>query len=534
MITEAKVTVGRDRLTSPAAQCDLMMVRYTLLLLGTGAAGCQLLSGGADLVTRDATAAAGGSSNSSSSWAQGSGAGQEGGAGGEAPACPDEDAGVVLNSRVFANQDTWNADALASGSDGSLFVGGRFTGGIKVGAFNALTAEGENGFVVKLDADYVPVWQRGIGGTGIERVTAIAARADGGAFVAGTFSTTLTIMGETHASQNGELSGFVIGLDPDGQPEWSLRFDGSAPVDAVAIDADEASVWVAGTFMDGVTIKDAANTAFGTPLDGANLLGGFIAAFAHDGTPTRLVRVGSNNDAPIVPTAVALAGETVVVAGTWSGTFGEAGLGEADFDDGFILFDAAGPNPLGIAIGGPSLERIHDMDVDDTGRVIVAATSTSESVTLDDSGYTLTDDSGDTDGILARYFETGQFDQAVLLLGPGNQSPGTITSAGPDLLFGGLNDGLTTLGESDFVAPRDSNQAIYGLLTDGGESAPELTFAWAGSATGSDGIGGVRGVALDPCSAHVAVDFMGTLTPEGGEDLPGSAAIDHAIVKLVR
>jgi hypothetical protein len=105
------------------------------------------------------------------------------------------------------------ANAVAVDDEGSIIIGGSFEDTIAFSQDMACTAAiGRDGFVVKLDHEWVPIWVRCLGGSGDQDVTDVAIDDLGRVVVAGAFTETIEL-DVTHTS-NGGKDLFVAVLAP--------------------------------------------------------------------------------------------------------------------------------------------------------------------------------------------------------------------------------------------------------------------------------------------------------------------------------
>jgi hypothetical protein len=148
-----------------------------------------------------------------------------------------DEAGQEVWRRQFGSALNDWAEAVAVGPDGRIAVVG-YTGG----ALAAPSAGDWDAFVVVLDADGEPLWQRQFGSAQADLALAAAFDPAGD----------LWVVGATNGALFGPLAGaydaFALRFDPEGETRWSLQ-DGTAGFDAylgVAIDPD-GYVLLAGT-----------------------------------------------------------------------------------------------------------------------------------------------------------------------------------------------------------------------------------------------------------------------------------------------
>jgi hypothetical protein len=196
----------------------------------------------------------------------------------------DEPGQEVWRRQFGSALNDW-AEAVAVGPDGRIAVVGH-TGGDLAGP----NAGDRDAFVVVLDADGAPLWQRQFGTPQADLALAAAFDPEGD----------LWVVGSTNGALFGPLAGaydaFALRFDPEGETRWSLQ-DGTAGFDVylgVAIDQEGYAVLAGATdaawhgphagLTDAVAVKlDAAgglvwaqqigtpgwDEAYGIAVDGA-------------------------------------------------------------------------------------------------------------------------------------------------------------------------------------------------------------------------------------------------------------------------
>jgi hypothetical protein len=139
--------------------------------------------------------------------------------------------------------------AVAAGPTGDVAVAGVFQGSIDLGGGPLATTASWGIYVAELSADRGHVWSRAYpGGTddvsGAGRPIATLAMAPSGDVVlGGSFSGTADLGAGPVTSQSPQGDGFVLALDPEGEPKWSAVYSDASPdpaactIESVAVDA---------------------------------------------------------------------------------------------------------------------------------------------------------------------------------------------------------------------------------------------------------------------------------------------------------
>ncbi|MDO7875415.1 T9SS type A sorting domain-containing protein [Hymenobacter sp. ASUV-10] len=238
------------------------------------------------------------------------------------------------------------SEVLASAADnqGNVYMAGTFFGRAVFGSTTLVSAGAYDGFVAKYNATGAVVWVQQLGGTGSERITAIAASA-GRVCVAGTFEGTSTTLAGTSYSNVGTqgTDAFVLNYLDTGVTSSvaGVYMLGSAGTDLVpALALRGTSLVVAGTFSGGSltvgsTVLANASGSLGVFSDV------FVARFevgSSSLTPRWAAQAGGQGFEEV--SAVALNGSSVYIAGQFTGppaTFGNTVLTAANMSyDGYV------------------------------------------------------------------------------------------------------------------------------------------------------------------------------------------------------
>jgi hypothetical protein len=175
------------------------------------------------------------------------------------------------------------ANAVAVDAQGNVVVTGGFAGKLAIGPAAPLTVAGTTDlFVAKLDAAGNPLWRlSGGGAANVAQGRAIAVDSAGNSVIAGFFTGTIQLGGQTLVSQ-GNDDIVVAKLGPAGTPLWTRTFGGAGADRAFGVAVDPAdAVLITGGFRGAVT--------FGAlpPITGPSLndTGSFLVKLDPGGTP---------------------------------------------------------------------------------------------------------------------------------------------------------------------------------------------------------------------------------------------------------
>lgn len=160
-------------------------------------------------------------------------------------------------------------NTVAIGSGGQVFVAGHFESSMRVDE-TLLESDGlRDAFFATLPAEGRASYARRFGGAGDDSITAAVADAHGNMVLAGTFQQSMS-MGDLVAI--GDQSGFLVKLDAQGMPLWTTALAATSYASALGIALDEGgNAFVSGTFagapaggfgVQGSTSPDPTNDAF--------------------------------------------------------------------------------------------------------------------------------------------------------------------------------------------------------------------------------------------------------------------------------
>ena len=201
---------------------------------------------------------------------------------------------------LSASAGTDEITAAASGLDGGLLLGGRFTAELRLGASPLLTGDPTraSGFVLRLNDGHEVVWALNVGqGATVEAVV----DADDAVYIAGTHSGSEPLWGELR--QADAIDGYVAALDDEGvRWVWFLDGPGTQRLDRLA------------KLPDGGVVVGARYSA--GPI--ASTLDAELIALGADGVPQWSVGIASPGNDRVGALAVDAAGG-VVATGTVNG-----------------------------------------------------------------------------------------------------------------------------------------------------------------------------------------------------------------------
>jgi hypothetical protein len=332
----------------------------------------------------------------------------------------------------------------------SIYIAGRFAGMAGFGATSLVAVGSDDGFVAKLtDAGTTGafVWAFGIGGRDSEAATAVAALGSsvyvGGRFYSPTVTFGSLVLANASLVAVPPSDGFITKLTDAGATAsfaWAQTVGGTGTDQVLALAGAAGSVYVAGNFSNTVSFGS-------TTLTGGSAAA-FVARLIDTTAPNRFAWAVGTSGGIISPSAVAVSGSGVYVAGR------------------FALTTSFG---------------------------LTALTSTGTQ--------------GDYDAFVTRITETGSiagFVWAAQAGGPQSDYATAIAASGSSLYLVGGFLGFSGFGSSSLTSVAASDDAFVAKLTDAG---PTASFVWA-TAAGGTGSDQANAVTLSGSTVYVAGQVM--------------------------
>lgn len=274
--------------------------------------------------------------------------------------------GLVDGARrwtVGVGATRWVLATHVSANGDGFFVAGSFAGTLRVGDRTTTSAGVGDGFVASVDRAGAVRWLLRVGGDGADTIAGAAALGAGKIAIAGTFSGTAELRGETLIAHDPEVAsadGFVAVLDAQGALVWHRIWGGPADDTCAGVVAlDGGALAVAGTVRGEVDVAGRVLTVRGNA-------DGLVAVFGPDAGVRGAYLVGGDDFDGI--TALAGSGDRVALAGWYTGTLpGPDGPLRADgIDDAYLAVGTAaglievtplaspGPAAVTALAGGPA------------------------------------------------------------------------------------------------------------------------------------------------------------------------------------
>ena len=123
------------------------------------------------------------------------------------------------------------ASAVATGSSGTVYTAGAFSGTAAFGSTSLTSSGAEDAYIAHYTADGDLLWAHQVGGPAADRATAIVADGSGNLYIAGVFSGTADFSG-TSLMSSGAEDAFLAKYDATGALLW-VRQEGGERIDSV-------------------------------------------------------------------------------------------------------------------------------------------------------------------------------------------------------------------------------------------------------------------------------------------------------------
>lgn len=285
-------------------------------------------------------------------------------------------------SGVFGGNGTSSGAGMAVDGAGAIYAGGYTdSADFPMAASILPRAGGVDGVVFKLDGSTGRLlWANYVGGSGDDRIHALALGTDGGLFAAGaTTSANFPVAGTASVSNRGGSDAFLLKFSADGSRlEFSTCLGGTSADSAFALAQSGGGIWMGGqTASTNLPVPGGQQTAIRGATDG------FLARYSAGGALEFSTYLGGSGEELIRAIAVTPAGDPIVGGSTSStdlalppGAFQASLRGALD---GFVLKLSAanGQTLAGTFLGGGggtagAPERVEAIAVDAMQNVYAA------------------------------------------------------------------------------------------------------------------------------------------------------------------
>lgn len=210
-------------------------------------------------------------------------------------------------------------------SSGNLYVAGEFTGSITIDGQTRTSAGGYDIYLAKFSASDSLIWLKSFGGSGDDQGLSLELDSTGNVLLAGYFEDSISFGGKTLRS-SGERDAFLAKFNSAGVHQWSEAHGGSQDDWALYLAVGASNeIYLAGGF-------ESARANFGNKrIDRVGDFDGFVVRFASDGKVTwaKGLNSGDANDETEALAVVADGSGGIFIAGYAEGALNVTKPGDA-------------------------------------------------------------------------------------------------------------------------------------------------------------------------------------------------------------
>ncbi len=226
---------------------------------------------------------------------------------------------------TYSTDNSFYKNYIAISSSGDVYVSGGFKGTINIGGgVPPITNTFINSFIAKYTSNLTPTLLKSVGdNNGISTVNSMAISSSGDVYVSGAFTGTLDIGGGVPSitTNSTNVSSFIAKYTSNLTPTLLKYIGGTATNDTSFVTSMAISpsgdVYVSGAFGGTLDIGGGL-----PPITNSNDIGGFIAKYTSNLTPTLLKYIGgttTNDTSRMASMAISSSGD-VHVSGAFGGT----------------------------------------------------------------------------------------------------------------------------------------------------------------------------------------------------------------------
>ncbi|MEZ4503875.1 MAG: helix-turn-helix transcriptional regulator [Dehalococcoidia bacterium] len=443
-------------------------------------------------------------------------------------------------SRAFVGSSTQlDAPRLAPAEDGGLFVGATFGtedagGSIDLGGGPFASAGRWDGVLARLTVSGDLVWQRRLGGVGLDGVSDIASDGRGGIFAAGPYAGPIDLASGPLEAGNGTPTTWLARFEADGATAWS-RTLARGDLDLVRVATRDDAIVVAGAFTGTIEVGGRSLTASGTH----DLV---VAAFSPEGD-LRWLRAldGEGTEAAV---DVAMTENGPIVAATLErvdsgGSATKGGDGAAPTRSAAVLLVALDNDgnerwtrliegaPATEAAAEPSTLTLAGIEATEDGGIVLAAALRGAI----DLGAGTLESAGERDILLARFDADGTLTWNRLFGGDRDDLPLALAADDDRLLVSGVFRGRLDLDGHAIESSTNtdggpSQNGFLATFTLEGEAATARVFGAPRSARGQELLVGAGG------DVFASGRFLGLIDVGAGRLISTQSFLDSFLARV--
>ncbi len=356
--------------------------------------------------------------------------------------------GVVEWARSIGGSSNEFIYSVAETNDGGYIAGGYFnSNSIQVGDYTLNSNGGNDGMIIKYDAEGEVEWARSVGGSKSDDIQSVATTEDGGYIAGGDFNSNSIQVGEYTLTNSGFGDGMIIKYDANGEVEWARSVGGSSAENIYTVAATEDGGYIiGGNFVSSsIQVGDYILTSNGS-------YDGMIIKYSREGEVEWARNVGGSSSDYIQSVATTEDGG-YIAGGYFEGSSIQVGdyiltnnsSSTYDSDGMIIKFEKVELNNPVVTraegIGGSSSDYIQSVATTEDGGYIAGGYFGSSSIQVGE--YTLTNSgSGYPDGMIIKYDAKGEVEWARGVVGNYSDTINSVASTSDGGYIAGGNFGL--------------------------------------------------------------------------------------------
>ena len=355
---------------------------------------------------------------------------------------------------------------------------------------NLVSAGGNDGIIIKINSAGGLQWAKAVGGVSDDGLTDVCAVPGGGAAVAGFFGgTTSTLVAPAlNQSPAGGQDGIVVKYDANGISQWARTVGSTAGDRLEGVSTDSANnIYVAGSAAGAVTTLTDLSPSIATAGSTDGIV---IKFSGSGGTQWARMVGGTGADGfygmlPDSSSGIYIGGNYTAATTNLPSNLASAG----GCDGMLIKLDPSnGTVSWARSVGSAGFDNINKVVSDGLGN-IVAAGGYSGIVDLPSPVADLVGP-GMTDVMLLRYTSSGTLTDGLSIGGASGDTITGLDVAGTDILMSGQNNGEAgAYSIGDIRIPRGNYIARWsGFVVSTAASGPVAALNWGASAASSSGV----------------------------------------------
>lgn len=361
---------------------------------------------------------------------------------------------------------------------GNIYISGDYMGTLQCGKVSLKSKGFLDGFLLKLNPIGEPQWGLSLGSLGADKISAVSNDNNGNVYVGANYEGNVTFGGvPISAGVSVSRQGFVAKIDANGKVVWITNTSLNGSSEIGALRADYVgNLNVAGQFLGKLGVKTVVLTSQTKKL--------FAGRITQAGTWKDAIEATVSKESLINNLAIDKAGNTYI-AGNFSGTakFGNHTLSSNSGWDGFLAkISSKQTHDWAIGFYGPGMfDRVDSVEVNANGESIIGGRFSGATINI---GSVVLSSKGGSDGLIAKIDSKGKVLWALAAGGSGNEwfnavngSNGSIWATG-NLESSGYMGGKYMVGYGATIAKIDKDGALKwaGTANGPGYSVLERSF----------------------------------------------------------